>query len=181
MSLYSDIIQDFTRSTNKSVLNAAWLLKNIAPGIILTNIDKAVRKKKRALTPTLLEISTEKFACLHLSLLSFSFSFMIKTTKCSVSLRPTLPPSHLQCRLTMPLSHYLFSSFVHSLHMFGWQVVAVKTKFNSVMTQRWDHFRFSHFLCLRRQQFWKQWMNIIIVVIIIIIIIIILLLLLLLL
>ena len=45
MSLYSDIIQDFTRSTNKSVLNAAWLLKNIAPGIILTNIDKAVRKK----------------------------------------------------------------------------------------------------------------------------------------
>ena len=49
MSLYSDIIQDFTRSTNKSVLNAAWLLKNIAPGIILTNIDKAVRKKKSVL------------------------------------------------------------------------------------------------------------------------------------
>ena len=45
MSLYSDIILDFTRSTNKSVLNAAWLLKNIAPGIILTNIDKAVKKK----------------------------------------------------------------------------------------------------------------------------------------
>ena len=46
MSLYSDIILDFNRSTNKSVLNAAWLLKNIAPGIILTNIDKAVIKKK---------------------------------------------------------------------------------------------------------------------------------------
>ena len=41
------------------------------------------------------------------------------------------------------------------------------------MTQRWDHIRFSHFLYLRRQQFWKQWMNIIIVVVIIIIIIII--------
>ena len=45
MSLYGDIILDFIRSTNKSVLNAAWLLKNIAPGIILTDIDKAVRKK----------------------------------------------------------------------------------------------------------------------------------------
>ena len=45
MSLYGDIILDFTRSTNTSVLNAGWLLKNIAPGIILTNIDKAVRKK----------------------------------------------------------------------------------------------------------------------------------------
>ena len=40
------------------------------------------------------------------------------------------------------------------------------------MTQRWDHIRFSHFLCLCRQQFWEQLMNIIIVVIIIIIIII---------
>ena len=45
MSLYGDIILDFTRSINKSVLNAAWLLKNIVPEIILTNIDKAVRKQ----------------------------------------------------------------------------------------------------------------------------------------
>ena len=112
MSLYSDIILDFNRSTNKSVLNAAWLLKNIAPGIILTNIDKAVIKKKRALTPTLLEISSEKFACLHLSLLSFSFSFMIKTTKMLAILKANPhPPSHLQCRLTMPLSHNLFFFF----------------------------------------------------------------------
>ena len=113
MSLYSDIILDFIRSTNKSVLNAAWLLKNIAPGIILTNIDKAVRKKKRAVTPTLLEISTEKFACLHLSLLSFSFSFMIKTTKMLAILKANPPPRppYLQCRLTMPLSHNLVYSF----------------------------------------------------------------------
>ena len=91
MSLYSDIILDFTRSTNKSVLNAAWLLKNIAPGIILTNIDKAVRKK-RAVTPTPLELSTQKFACLHLSLLSFRFSFMIKTTKMLAILKAYPPP-----------------------------------------------------------------------------------------
>ena len=69
MSLYGDIILDFTRSTNKSVLNAGWLLKNIAPGIILTNIDKAVRKK-RAVTNTVLELSSEK-VCLSAAFAAF--------------------------------------------------------------------------------------------------------------
>ena len=73
-------------------------------------------EKKRAVTPTILELITEKFACLQLSLHSFRFSFMIKTTKMLAILKahpppPFLPPSHLQCRLTMPLSHNLVSSF----------------------------------------------------------------------
>ena len=73
-------------------------------------------EKKRAVTPTILELITEKFACLQLSLHSFRFSFMIKTTKMLASLRLnppplSLPPSHLRCRLTMPLSHNLVSSF----------------------------------------------------------------------
>ena len=74
-------------------------------------------EKKRAVTPTILELITEKFACLQLSLHSFRFSFMIKTTKMLVILKASpppplsLPPSHLQCRLTMPLSHNLVSSF----------------------------------------------------------------------
>ena len=73
-------------------------------------------EKKRAVTPTILERITEKFACLQLSLHSFRFSFMIKTTKMLAILKanPPLslpPPPHLQCRLTMPLSHNLVSSF----------------------------------------------------------------------
>ena len=74
-------------------------------------------EKKRAVTPTILELITEKFACLQLSLHSFRFSFMIKTTKMLAILKAhpppplSLPPSHLQCRLTMPLSHNLVSSF----------------------------------------------------------------------
>ena len=75
--------------------------------------DKAVRKKKCAVTPTILELSTEKFACLQLSPHSFPFSFMIKTTKMLAILKanPPFPPPHLQRRLTMPLSHNLVSSF----------------------------------------------------------------------
>ena len=73
-------------------------------------------EKKRAVTPTILELITEKFACLQLSLHSFRFSFMIKTTKMLVILKasPPLslpPPSPLQCRLTMPLSPNLVSCF----------------------------------------------------------------------
>ena len=56
--------------------------------------DKAVRKKKCAVTPTILELSTEKFACLQLSPHSFPFSFMIKTTKMLAILKanPPFPP-----------------------------------------------------------------------------------------
>ena len=73
-------------------------------------------EKKRAVTPTILELITEKFACLQLSLHSFRFSFMIKTTKMLAILKAhppplSLPPSHLRCRLTMPVSHNLVSSF----------------------------------------------------------------------
>ena len=71
-------------------------------------------EKNRAVTPTILELSTEKFACLQLSLHSFRFSFMIKTTKMLAILKanpPSPPLPHLQCRLTMPLSHNLVSSF----------------------------------------------------------------------
>ena len=79
----------------------------------------------RAVTPTLLEIGTEKFACLHLSLLSFSFSFMIKTTKMLAILKANPPPRppYLQCRLTMPLSHNLaqwFTAYVY-FNVFGFK------------------------------------------------------------
>lgn len=56
-----------------------------------------------------MELSTEKFARLQLSLHSFSFSFIIKTTKMLAILNPLLP-SPLPCRLTLPLSHNLVSS-----------------------------------------------------------------------
>ena len=101
--LQSSLFNQFSSSHDRYLLNQ-------------NKADKAVRKKKRAVTPTILELSTEKSACLQFSLQSFSFSFMIKTTKMLAILKANPPPlspphPHLQCRLTMPLSHNLVSSF----------------------------------------------------------------------
>ena len=59
--------------------------------LIKIKLIKLCEKKKRAVTPTILELSTEKFACLQLSPHSFPFSFMIKTTKMLAILKANPP------------------------------------------------------------------------------------------